>query len=107
MDLHCEARRSECALHGLLTLATLAQIEGLMTVVVACIAPFLIQDFPEESKFLSPKEKEFVLYRLKQDTGAAGNFRWAYAKRAFLDWKTYASTSAHDPDMLASQKTLD
>ncbi|POY74243.1 hypothetical protein BMF94_2681 [Rhodotorula taiwanensis] len=65
-------------------------IEGLMTVVVACIAPFLIQDFPEESKFLSPKEKEFVLYRLKQDTGAAGNFRWAYAKRAFLDWKTYA-----------------
>ncbi|GAA5990880.1 hypothetical protein JCM10908_000062 [Rhodotorula pacifica] len=64
-------------------------LEGLMTVVVALVAPWFIEDFPSDAKFLSPKEKEFVVYRLKQDTGADGGFKWAHVKSAFKDWKSY------------------
>lgn len=60
-----------------------------MTVVVALISPWFIEDFPEDAKFLSPKEKEFVVHRLKQDVGAGGNFDWRHVKSAFLDWKSY------------------
>ncbi|KWU42228.1 transporter [Rhodotorula sp. JG-1b] len=64
-------------------------IEGLMTVVVALVSPWFIEDFPEDAKFLSPKEKEFVVHRLKQDVGAGGHFDWRHVKSAFLDWKSY------------------
>lgn len=64
-------------------------IEGLMTVAVSLVAPWMIQDFPEDAKFLTEKERKFVVHRLRQDTGGAGNFRWLYVKNAFRDWKTY------------------
>ena len=60
-----------------------------MTVVVALISPWFIEDFPEDAKFLSPKEKDFVVHRLKQDVGAGGHFDWRHVKSAFLDWKSY------------------
>ncbi|BGP55657.1 hypothetical protein JCM8202v2_003262 [Rhodotorula sphaerocarpa] len=66
-------------------------IEGLMTVAVSLVAPWMIQDFPEDAKFLTEKERKFVVHRLRQDTGGAGNFRWLYVKNAFRDWKTYVS----------------
>ena len=47
-------------------------IEGLMTFVVACVSPWLIDDFPDDSKFLTPEEKVFVVARLKKDQGASG-----------------------------------
>ncbi|GAA6027742.1 hypothetical protein JCM8097_008011 [Rhodosporidiobolus ruineniae] len=64
-------------------------IEGLMTFVVGCIAPFMIEDFPEDAKFLTERERAFVVHRLREDTGAAGEFRWRHVKAAFKDWKTY------------------
>lgn len=60
-----------------------------MTVAVALVSPWFIEDFPEDAKFLSPKEKEFVVHRLKQDVGAGGHFDWRHVKSAFLDWKAY------------------
>lgn len=60
-----------------------------MTVAVALISPWFIEDFPQDAKFLNPKEKEFILYRLKQDVGGDGGFKWAHVKSAFLDWKSY------------------
>lgn len=56
---------------------------------VSLVAPWMIQDFPEDAKFLTEKERKFVVHRLRQDTGGAGNFRWLYVKNAFRDWKTY------------------
>ena len=32
-------------------------IEGLFTVVVACVSPWVLQDFPESAKFLSEAER--------------------------------------------------
>lgn len=43
-----------------------------MTFVVACAAPFLMTDFPEQATFLTVREKAFVIARLKKDQGGAG-----------------------------------
>ena len=43
--------------------------EGLVTAVVAIAWFFLLPDFPEESKFLTEEEKEWVRTRLSQDVG--------------------------------------
>ncbi|KJZ79475.1 hypothetical protein HIM_00944 [Hirsutella minnesotensis 3608] len=44
-------------------------IEGSITVVVSCFFFFLLPDFPEESKWLSQDEKEYVAARLRIDQG--------------------------------------
>ncbi|BGP24271.1 hypothetical protein JCM10295v2_003181 [Rhodotorula toruloides] len=64
-------------------------IEGLLTFIVGCISPWMIEDFPEEAKFLTSVEREHVVRRLREDTGAAGSFKWKYVMDAFKDWKTY------------------
>uniref|UniRef100_A0A0K3C9C4 BY PROTMAP: gi/647401743/emb/CDR48098.1/ RHTO0S16e01200g1_1 [Rhodosporidium toruloides] n=1 Tax=Rhodotorula toruloides TaxID=5286 RepID=A0A0K3C9C4_RHOTO len=79
------------AFGGLLAygLSKMAGIEGLLTFVVGCISPWMIEDFPEEAQFLTPAEREHVVRRLKEDTGAAGTFKMKYVMDAFKDWKTY------------------
>ncbi|GAA5943177.1 uncharacterized protein JCM15063_005226 [Sporobolomyces koalae] len=66
-------------------------IEGLMTFVVACAAPFLMTDFPEQSKFLTPREKTFVVARLRKDQGAAGEagFAWSHIASACKDYRVW------------------
>ncbi len=51
----------------------------------------MVQDWPEDAKFLTPLEREMVLQRLKDDTGLAsqGTFSGSVIKRAALDWKTW------------------
>ena len=44
-------------------------IEGLLTVVVSLLFFFAIPDFPENAKFLSPAEKEFVKRRIEEEQG--------------------------------------
>ncbi|KAK4049038.1 hypothetical protein OIV83_004399 [Microbotryomycetes sp. JL201] len=66
-------------------------IEGLLTVAVALIAPFIMEDFPSESRYLSPEEKEAVMRRLKADQGAAvdAGFQWSHIWAAFKDWHVW------------------
>ncbi|GAA5968860.1 hypothetical protein JCM11641_000760 [Rhodosporidiobolus odoratus] len=64
-------------------------LEGLATFVVGCISPWMIDDFPEEAKFLDERERAFVIKRLKNDTGSAGGFNGKLIRAAFLDWRTY------------------
>lgn len=66
-------------------------IEGLMTFVVALAAPFLMTDFPEDSKFLTPREKAFVVRRLQEDQGAAGEagFSWSHLTSAVKDYRVW------------------
>ncbi|KAI5474744.1 hypothetical protein MNV49_002522 [Pseudohyphozyma bogoriensis] len=66
-------------------------IEGLITFVVACIAPFVMEDFPEQSKYLTPEEQKFVVQRLKADQGASGEapFAWSHVWAAVCDWRVY------------------
>jgi len=74
-------------------------LEGLLTVAVAIMAFFLLHDFPETAKFLTPEEKAWVLHRLKyQGSKASGRevaesegFKWRYVRKALTDWKIYLS----------------
>ena len=66
-------------------------IEGLVTFVVAVAAKFVIQDFPETAKFLTPQERAMTLRRLKEDLGGLKMDRYdrPATKRVFSDWKIY------------------
>lgn len=67
-------------------------IEGLLTFVIAFLSFWMIFDWPRDARFLTPLEKEFVIYRLKNDTGLPEGTDEGFSKRATLrgimDWKT-------------------
>ncbi|CAM9012450.1 unnamed protein product [Wickerhamomyces anomalus] len=48
-------------------------LEGLLTVVVAVAAYFLMPDYPDTAKFLTPREREFVQWRLDHDNNFKKN----------------------------------
>ena len=68
-------------------------LEGLLTVVVACISFFVLYDFPETASFLSEEERAWVVHRLKyqgsRDSGKlvaeSNHFEWRHVKQAFSD----------------------
>ncbi|OAX83846.1 hypothetical protein ACJ72_01776 [Emergomyces africanus] len=68
-------------------------LEGILTVVVAVIAFFVIQDYPETAKFLTEAERAWVVHRLRyqySDTAVkTENFQWKYVKDALLDWQVF------------------
>ncbi|OCF37720.1 hypothetical protein I317_04076 [Kwoniella heveanensis CBS 569] len=66
-------------------------IEGLITLVAGVLSFWMIHDWPDTAKFLTPLEREMVLVRLKQEQGLAseGKFTWRVIKKALVDWKTY------------------
>ncbi len=74
-------------------------LEGILTVIVACIAFFTISDFPDTAKFLTEEERAWVIYRLKyqgskesgQMVAEEDRFDWQYVKNAFTDWQIYLS----------------
>ena len=66
-------------------------IEGLITVVVACLAKVFVVDWPETSKFLNHEEREILLRRLREDVAEARMDRLdkKATRRVFSDWKIY------------------
>jgi len=76
-------------------------LEGILTVVVAIIAYFILYDFPETANFLTAEERAFVVYRLKYQGQVVGEdgrqvaqddeFKWKYVKSAFLDWQIWVN----------------
>lgn len=74
-------------------------LEGILTVIVACVAYFLVYDSPETAAFLSEEERAWLLHRLKyQGSKSSGHmiaeseeFQWKYVKDAFSDWQIYLS----------------
>ena len=67
-------------------------IEGLLTLVVACVSPWFLTDFPAEAKFLTPEEREQAVARVKVDQGAMSvdtAFAWHYVADAMKDYRTY------------------
>ena len=77
-------------------------IEGLLTVTVAIGAWFIIQDFPDNAKFLKDDERAFVIKRLQADdqfSAAGEKLRLKYIWQSLVDWKTWVGS------MLASTQT--
>ncbi|KAK3072229.1 High-affinity nicotinic acid transporter [Teratosphaeriaceae sp. CCFEE 6253] len=50
-------------------------LEGCLTVAVSCAFFFLLPDFPEESKWLTPEEKAYASARLRADQGRSARER--------------------------------
>lgn len=67
-------------------------IEGLLTLVVAAVAYWCINDYPATAKFLTPVEKVEVERRLKADRSSlADDFNLKYFFDALKDWKIYVN----------------
>ncbi|KAI2640358.1 MFS general substrate transporter [Hypomontagnella submonticulosa] len=78
-------------------------LEGLATVLIAILAFFVLHDFPETATFLTEKEREFVVFRLKYQgqfhgkeqerpqVAQAEEFEWKYVFAAFKDWQIWVN----------------
>jgi MFS family permease len=65
-------------------------LEGLLTLIVAIAALFVMNDYPSTAKFLTDDEKTEISRRLEQDrSGLADEFNMKYFWDAVSDWKIY------------------
>lgn len=70
-------------------------IEGVVTVVVAFGAFFVLPNFPRTTMWLSEEERQLAVWRLEEDIGeddwvdSEHQSFWQGAKLAFVDVKTY------------------
>ncbi|KAI1335590.1 major facilitator superfamily domain-containing protein [Xylariaceae sp. FL0016] len=78
-------------------------LEGIVTVLAAVAAFFILHDFPETATFLTEEERAFVVFRLKyqgqalaKEQGRAqvaqtDDFQWQYIWAAFKDWQIWVN----------------
>lgn len=67
-------------------------LEGLLTVVIGIISFWLVHDFPDDARFLSPQDRARVIRRLKFDQQASASheeFTMDYFWQAWFDWKMW------------------
>ncbi|CAE6446307.1 unnamed protein product [Rhizoctonia solani] len=67
-------------------------LEGLATVIAGAASFWIIQDFPDEAKFLTEEERAFVVRRLQSDdqfSAAGEKLKTRYIFQALKDWKTW------------------
>lgn len=71
-------------------------IEGLVTVVAGAVSFWIIQDFPDNARFLTEAERTVVVRRLQSDAqfSAAGEkLKVRYIWRSLLDWQTWLGSA--------------
>ncbi|GMK56633.1 hypothetical protein CspeluHIS016_0304730 [Cutaneotrichosporon spelunceum] len=65
-------------------------IEGVATVVVAIASFWMMHDYPDTAKFLTPAERTALTERLRLDNdGCSHEYKKRFIKDAFLDWKSW------------------
>jgi MFS family permease len=68
-------------------------LEGLATVLIGIVSFWMVHDFPDDAKFLSPDDRARVIRRLRADKQSSAeheDFKMAYFWASVKDWKTYA-----------------
>ncbi|CAI6341679.1 unnamed protein product [Periconia digitata] len=68
-------------------------LEGLATILVGIASYWMVHDFPDEAKFLTPDDRARVLRRLRADNQASAShedFKMVYFWASVKDWKTWA-----------------
>ncbi|KAF8600293.1 MFS general substrate transporter [Ceratobasidium sp. AG-I] len=61
-------------------------LEGILTVIVAIAAYWLVPSWPDQAAFLTPRERERLLERSKYDSaGVTEQFKWKYVRQALSD----------------------
>lgn len=86
MGLHSRCVQVNCYTCAPLT----GYSEGLFTCLVGILFFFLISDFPEEVKWLTPEERQFVKARLQADVGESQRHKALKVKDVFKilrEWK--------------------
>lgn len=85
-------------LHGLRAWRWLFILEGTITIGIACVAFFILPNFPRTTSWLTTEERELAIWRLQEDIGEDDWVDGAHqsfgqgAKMAFADPKTYVLT---------------
>lgn len=67
-------------------------LEGLLTMLIGAASFWLVQDFPDEAKFLSSDDRARVIRRLKLDQQSSAShedFEMTYFWQALADWKMW------------------
>ena len=67
-------------------------LEGLATVLAGFLSYWIIQDFPDNAKFLTDVERTIVIRRLQDDdqySAAGETLKMKYIRQSLSDWKTY------------------
>ncbi|KAI9930596.1 hypothetical protein MW887_011350 [Aspergillus wentii] len=66
-------------------------LEGLLTVIMSCIAYFWVYNYPATAEFLSEEERAFIQFRLKSDNDSTRDeeFSWSAVQDAFKDPKVW------------------
>ncbi|KAL7275393.1 hypothetical protein RUND412_001671 [Rhizina undulata] len=70
-------------------------LEGLATILIGLISFWIVVDFPDDAKFLSPIDRARVLKRLREDQQASAvheDFKMKYFWDSLKDWKTYTGS---------------
>lgn len=80
-------------------------LEGLATVVAGFLSFWIIQDFPDNAKFLSEAERTAVVRRLQSDNqhSAAGEkLKMKYIRQSLFDRKTYLASKSFPLSSISS-----
>lgn len=67
-------------------------LEGLVTVIAGAASFFIIQDFPDDARFLTEAERAFVIRRLQADdqfSAGGETLKWKYIWQSIFDIKTW------------------
>ncbi|KAF2474589.1 MFS nicotinic acid transporter-like protein Tna1 [Lindgomyces ingoldianus] len=67
-------------------------LEGLATIFVGVASYWMVHDFPDEAKFLTPDDRARVIRRLKADQQSSAeheSFKMTYFWNSVSDWKTW------------------
>lgn len=66
-------------------------LEGAPSVLFGILIFFVLPDYPESAKFLTPEEKELAILRMEFNgsKGDASHMTWEDAKGVLLDWRLY------------------
>ncbi|KAI8145184.1 major facilitator superfamily domain-containing protein [Fennellomyces sp. T-0311] len=65
-------------------------IEAIPTLICGVFNYWLLPDFPDKAKFLTEKERAFIVHQNQQDAGVASDthFSWRQVVSVIFDWKT-------------------
>lgn len=75
-------------------------LEGLATVVAGFFSYWIIQDFPDNAKFLTEAERTIIIRRLQDDdqhSAAGEKLKTKYIRQSLTDWKTYTTGEERPP----------
>jgi MFS family permease len=77
---------------GLVGWRWLFLLEGAPSILAGIMILFVLPDYPETTKFLTPEESKLAVARMEYNgsKGKAASMTWADAKETLTDWRLYA-----------------